>query len=43
MAEKETMGINYEKDGKKIKAEIDISNMTSKEMFEEIKKLTGKE
>ena len=43
MAKKETMEINYGKNGKEIKAEIDISNMTSKEMFEEIKKLTGKE
>lgn len=39
---KETMDITYQEKGRKVKETIDISNMTPKEMFEEVKRITGK-
>lgn len=39
---KETIEVNYQGKGKKLKETIDISNMSPEEMFEEVKRITGK-
>ena len=39
---KETLELNYEKGGKKIKATIDISDMQPGEILEEVERITGK-
>jgi broad-specificity NMP kinase len=39
---KETMEVSYQEKGRKVKETIDITNMTPKEMFNEIKRVTGK-
>ncbi len=36
------MKINYQKEGKKIKANINTEDMSAEEMFEQIKQITGK-
>jgi len=38
---KETMEVTYQK-GRKVKETIDVSDMNPKEMFDEIKRITGK-
>lgn len=39
---KETMDVTYQEKGRKVKEIIDISNMNADEMFEEVKRITGK-
>jgi len=39
---KETMEVTYQEKGRKVKETIDISDMNPEEMFEEIKRITGK-
>jgi hypothetical protein len=39
---KETLELNYEREGRKVMATIDISNMQPGEILEEVKKITGK-
>ena len=39
---KETMEVTYQKGGRKVKEVLDTSDMSAEEMFEEVKRITGK-
>ena len=41
--EEDVLEIEYKDKGREVKAEIDVSDMSSKEMMREIEKLTGRD